>query len=158
MRATVLIGAAALICLAPAWPATAASTSTPTSTPAPAPAVDVETIKQQNELAKKENMLITRASAAMAAKKWQEAAETLTKLIALEPRWDFYQGLGSAQFNLGQNKEALEAFDKGIAGALADKTTSADKLKLARANMLTNKGNALLKLKRNDEAVAAYTA
>ena len=151
---------AAVLLSSAAWPAVAAPTPAPApaSTPAPAPGVDIETIKQQNALAIKENALITQVNAATAAKKWQEALDGLTKLIALEPRWDFYQGLGSAQLNLGQYNEALEAFDKGIAGALADKTTPADKLKLARASMLTNKGKLLIKLKRNDEAIAAFTS
>jgi tetratricopeptide (TPR) repeat protein len=150
-----------LLSTAVAWPAAAAPTPAPTSTPAPAapaPTVDLESIKQQNALATKENALITQANAAMVAKNWQEAIDALNKLIVLEPRWEFLQGLGNAQLNLGNNKEALDAFDKGIAGALADKTTPADKLKLARAVMLTNKGNALLKLKRTDEAIAAYTS
>ncbi len=154
MGAKVSIVAAVLFGLGAAWPAAAASTQAPAT---PAPAVDVESIKQQNALAIKENALITQVNAAMAAKKWQEAADALGKLIALNARWDYYQGLANAQFNLGHYTEALGAFDKGIAGALADKTTPADKLKLARAMMLTSKGNALLKLKRTDEAIAAFT-
>jgi tetratricopeptide (TPR) repeat protein len=128
------------------------------SAAAAAPAAGQTLMEQSSGLAKQENDLIIQANAAATAKKWQEAADTLAKLIALDPRWEYFQSLGNAQFSLGQYKDALDTYDKGIAGALADKTTSSDQIKLARAQMLTNKGNSFLKLKRNDEAIAAFTS
>ncbi|MGO9474380.1 MAG: tetratricopeptide repeat protein [Rhodomicrobium sp.] len=125
-------------------------------TPAPPPATAA--ILEWNAKAKQQNDLIIQANAAAAAKKWQEAADTLAKLIALNPRWNYFQSLGNAQLSLGQFKDALDTYDKGIAGALADKTAPGDQIKAARAQMLTSKGNSLLKLKRNAEAIAAFTS
>ena len=159
MGAQVSIIAAVLLGAGASWSAAATPAPGSASTAAASrPAVDVAAITQQNALATKENALIAQVNAAMAAKKWQEAADVLGKLIALNARWDYFQGLGNAQFNLGQYKEALATYDKGIAGALADKATPADQLKEARAQMLTAKGNAFIKLKRNDEAMAAFTS
>lgn len=100
--------------------------------------------------------LLSEAQSALAGKNWQQAADILNKLIALDPRWDYYQMLGAAELNLGQYQETVDADDKGIAGAQADKKISRAMLHAALAQMLTNKGNALIRLKRNDEAIAAY--
>ncbi|MGA7710571.1 MAG: tetratricopeptide repeat protein [Rhizomicrobium sp.] len=100
--------------------------------------------------------LLSEAQTELAGKNWQQAADTLNKLIALDPRWDYYQMLGGAELNLGQYQEAVDTFDKGIAVVQADKKIPRAKLHAALAQMLTNKGNAFLKLKRNDEAVAAF--
>jgi tetratricopeptide (TPR) repeat protein len=131
-----------------------AAAASPAAGQSPAPGT--APTEQRNVLAKQQNDLIIQANAAAAAKKWQEAADTLAKLIALNPRWDYFQSLGNAQLSLGQYKDALGTYDKGITGALADKTTPSDQIKVARAQMLTNKGNSFLKLKRNAEAIAAF--
>jgi tetratricopeptide (TPR) repeat protein len=125
---------------------------------AASPAAGETLMEQSSGLAKQENDLIIQANAAAAARKWQEAADTLAKLIALNPRWGYFQALGNAQLGLGQYKDALDTYDKGIAGALSDKTAPSDQVKTARAQMLTNKGNLFLKLKRNGEAIAAFTS
>jgi tetratricopeptide (TPR) repeat protein len=100
--------------------------------------------------------LLSEAQTELAGKNWQQAADTLNRLIALDPRWDYYQMLGGAELNLGQYQEAIDAYDKGIAGAHADKAIPRAKLHAALAQMLTNKGNAFPKLKQNDEAIAAF--
>ncbi len=149
MRARISTVAVVLLGLGATWSATAA---THPAAPAPAPGA----IKQQNAHATQENGLIAQVNAATTAGNWQDAANALGKLIALNPRLDYYQALGSAQFNLKLYKEALTTFDKGLAAALADKTTPADQIKEARAQMLTDEGNTLLKLKRKDEALLAF--
>jgi len=148
MGVRVSVIAATLLGLGAAWHATAATQ--PHATGAPG------TPKPPNAQASQESALINQVNAATAAGKWQDVVNALAKLITLNPRWDYYQALGSAQFNLRQYKESLAAFDKGLAAALADKTTPADQLKEARAQMLTDEGNALLKLKRRDEALLAF--
>jgi tetratricopeptide (TPR) repeat protein len=132
----------------------AAASSAAGETQAPPPGM--AQMEPGNAVLKQENELIIQANAAAAAKKWQEAADTLARLITLDPRWEYFQSLGNAQLSLGQFKDALDTYDKAIAGALADKTAPGDRIKVARAQMLTNKGNSFLKLKRNDEAIAAF--
>jgi tetratricopeptide (TPR) repeat protein len=135
-----------------------AAAASPAAGQTQAPPPGTALMEQRTALTKQQNDLIIQANAAAAARKWQEAADTLAKLIALDPRWEYFQALGNAQLSLGQYKEALDTYDKGIAGALADKTAPGDRIKTARAQMLTNKGNCFLKLKRNGEAIAAFTS
>jgi tetratricopeptide (TPR) repeat protein len=99
--------------------------------------------------------LVDRVQTAIAAKNWQQAADALGALVILDPRWFNFQNLGAAEFNLGRYEKAIAAYDKGIKMAQEDKDR--DRIKSAVGAMLNNKGNALLKLKRNDEAVAAFT-
>ncbi len=105
------------------------------------------------------NALIIQANAALQAKEWQKASDILKQIIALDTRWDIYQGLGNAQLNLGQYQDALSSYDTAIKGAQNSKSPSdtADKMKAAVAEMLTNKGNAYLKLRKTPEAMAAFS-
>lgn len=108
-----------------------------------------------------ENALFAKATAALAARNWQDAERALSQLIAMAPaRWDYQKSLGDAQGNLGRYQDAVASYDKAI--ALAEKSTgdaTADRAKVnaAMGNMLTAKGNMFLKLKKNADAVAAYT-
>jgi tetratricopeptide (TPR) repeat protein len=102
-----------------------------------------------------EKALLDQAQTAISAKKWQQAADALSALVIVDPRWSNFQNLGAAEFNLGRYEKAIAAYDKGIKIAQEDKDR--DNIKSALGAMLTNKGNALLKLKRNNEAVAAFT-
>src|SRR6476469_5342151 len=76
-------------------------------------------------------------------------------------RGDYQQALGNAQFSEGKFDEAIATFDKAI--PIAENATKTDpkadpaKAKAAVAQMLTNEGNAYLKLKKNDKAVESYT-
>jgi tetratricopeptide (TPR) repeat protein len=120
-------------------------------------------IKEKNEKAKASNKLIPQANAALLNKQWQEAEDLLKKLIEINPEvWNYRQGMGTAQMNLGQYEDALKSFDMGINLAqkeLESKPPDADAVnaKPGIAMMLTFEGNAYLKLKKNDLAIAAYT-
>jgi tetratricopeptide (TPR) repeat protein len=108
------------------------------------------------------NALISKYNASQTAKNWQEAADILKKMIAAEPnRWEYQKALGDTQLNLGQYQEAADTYEKVI--PLAENATKTDpkadpaKAKVAVGQMLTNEGNAYLKLKKNDKAIEAYT-
>jgi Flp pilus assembly protein TadD len=123
-----------------------------------------EAIKKQNEKATSMNALIQQAQNAMNAKDWQGAISPLQELLALDPtRWQFYSALGDAQLNLGQYDRAVESYEKGIHAAESnatvdarDPSTDPAKKKAGVAKMLTNEGNAYLKLHKTNEAVALY--
>jgi tetratricopeptide (TPR) repeat protein len=125
----------------------------------------VEEIKKQNEKAGNMNALIQQATSAMNAKNWQEAVGPLQQLVAMDPNdWQFYSALGDSQLNLGQFDQAVDTYSKGIQAAenmttVDPKKPSSDpvKKKTGVAKMLTNEGNAYLKLHKNKEAVDAYT-
>jgi tetratricopeptide (TPR) repeat protein len=120
-------------------------------------------IKEQNEKAKASNKLIPQANAALLNKQWQQAEDLLKKLVEINPEiWNYRQGLGTAQMNLGQYEDALKSFDVGIHLAqkeLESKPPEGDAVnaKPGIAMMLTFEGNAYIKLKKNDLAIAAYT-
>jgi tetratricopeptide (TPR) repeat protein len=125
----------------------------------------IAALKEAHDKATKMNALITQAMAAMNTKSWQEAVDPLQQLIAMDPtRWQYYSALGDAQLNLGKYDQAVQAYDNGIRAAESDTTvdpkdpsTDPAKKKVGVAKMLTNQGNAYLKLRKNQEAVAAYT-
>lgn len=109
-----------------------------------------------------ENTLIAQLNPALQAKDWATAEPILTKLIEMNPnRWDYQQALGNAQFGEGKFEEAVATYEKAI--PIAENATKTDpkadpaKAKAGVAQMLTNEGNAYLKLKKNDQAIAAYT-
>jgi len=122
-------------------------------------------MQKKNEQAKNTNVLIQQVNTAMVAKNWQQAIAPLQQLIALDPaNWQYYAGLGDAELNLGQYEQAVESYQKGIqlveSIAAADPKnpiTDPEKRKAGEAKMLTNLGNAYLKLHKNKEAVDAYT-
>jgi tetratricopeptide (TPR) repeat protein len=117
----------------------------------------IEAIKKQTEKAKNMNVLIQQANDAVNARNWQQAIPPLQQLVAADPtRWEFYSALGDAQLNTGQYDRAVENYQKGIQAAASNTAVDPQK-KAGIAKMLTNEGNAYLKLHRNSEAVAAYT-
>jgi tetratricopeptide (TPR) repeat protein len=125
----------------------------------------LEEFKKQNERAAAINALIQQAQTAISAKNWKDAVPPLQQLVAMDPTgWPFYSSLGDAQLNLGQYEQAIETYEKGIQGAErksavdpANPSSDTAAKKAGTAKMLTNTGNAYLKLRKNDEAVAAYT-
>jgi len=123
---------------------------------------EMEKLKAEREKGLNINALISQYNAAQAAKNWQEAADLLKKMITAEPnRWEYQKALGDTQLNLGQYQEAADTYEKVI--PLAENATKTDpkadpaKAKAAVGQMLTNEGNAYLKLKKNDKAIEAYT-
>jgi tetratricopeptide (TPR) repeat protein len=101
--------------------------------------------------------LIDQVNAAVAAKNWSAAAEAARKLVALDPHWHNFEMLGDAELNAGHYEPAVAAYDEGVKRAEADKESGSAETRSARGAMLTKEGNAFLKLKRNKEAIAAYT-
>jgi tetratricopeptide (TPR) repeat protein len=123
---------------------------------------ELEKLKAEREKGLNINALISQYNAAQTAKNWQEAADILKKMITAEPnRWEYQKALGDAQLNLGQYQESADTYEKVI--PLAENATKTDpkadpaKAKAAVGQMLTNEGNAYLKLKKNDKAIEAYT-
>lgn len=123
---------------------------------------ELEKMKAEREKAVGENTLIAQLNPALQAKDWATAEPILTKLIAMNPnRWDYQQALGNAQFSQGKFDEAVATYEKAI--PLAENATKTDpkadpaKAKSGVSQMLTNEGNAYLKLKKNDKAIEAYT-
>jgi len=105
--------------------------------------------------------LAAKATAAFAAKNWQEAETIFKQLVAFEPtRWDFQQKLVNAQIALEHYDEALSSCDKAIAygykGVEGMAPPNAEKAKAALATLLTTRGNILLKQHRMADAIAAY--
>jgi len=75
--------------------------------------------------------------------------------------WEAHQESAVEQFKLGKYEEAAAAYDKGIEAAQAvfsapEFSADTGKAMVALARMYARKGEACLKLKKNDEAVAAY--
>jgi tetratricopeptide (TPR) repeat protein len=123
---------------------------------------ELEKLKAEREKGLNLNALISQYNAAQTAKDWQQAADLLKKMIAADPnRWDFQKALGDMQLNLGQNEDAIATYQKVIPiaenAAKTDPKADPAKTKVSLAQMYTNEGNAYLKLKKNPEAVAAYT-
>ena len=124
----------------------------------------IQELKRQNEQARAANALITQALNAFNGKQWQDAVAPLEQLIAMDPaRYEFYQSLGDARLNLGQYDKAVQMYQQGIEKAQSSmavdpKNPATDPAKrTARiASMLTNQGNCYLKLKKNDQAIAAF--
>ena len=97
-----------------------------------------------------QNALVAKAQAALDAKQWPDAEAALKQLSSSEPRWEYLEALGAAQFNQGHYADSLESYQRAI--DLAGKNASP----VAIAQMYTTIGNANLKLKKNDAAIAAY--
>jgi tetratricopeptide (TPR) repeat protein len=97
-----------------------------------------------------QNSLVAKAQAALDAKQWPAAEAALKQLSSSEPRWEYSEALGTAQMNQGHYADSLESYQRAI--DLAQKNASpAD---TSRIYMML--GNANLKLKKNDAAIAAY--
>ncbi|MBZ5532544.1 MAG: tetratricopeptide repeat protein [Acidobacteriia bacterium] len=127
---------------------------------APKPSQEqLDALKAQRETALKENAIITQTNAAVQAKNWADAASGFKQLIELRPdRYDYYSGLGEAQLNLGQYEDAVHTYDKGIQVAQAGAGPKDDpaRIKAVVGQMLTNQGNCYLKMRKTDQALAAY--
>jgi tetratricopeptide (TPR) repeat protein len=102
-----------------------------------------------------QSSLVAKAQAALDAKQWPDAEAALKQLLSSEPRWEYAEALGAAQMNQGHYADSLDSYQRAIDLAqkdLAGKNASP----AAIAQMYTSIGNANLKLKKNDAAIAAY--
>lgn len=100
--------------------------------------------------------LVDQAQSAFAAKNWPAAIAALNQLVASDPQWKYFEQLGDAELNGGDYEAALAAYNHGVERAEANGAGDAA-ARTAIGAMLTNEGNALLKLRRNADAIAAYT-
>lgn len=104
----------------------------------------------QNTQAANENAFITKAQAALDAKRWPDAEAVLKQLIAYAPRWNYFEALGNAQFNQGHYAQSIAYYQRAIDLGQKDAGPAAIR------RMHTTIGNANLKLKKNDAAIATY--
>jgi tetratricopeptide (TPR) repeat protein len=98
-----------------------------------------------------QNSLVAKAQAALDVKQWPEAEAALKQLAVSEPRWEYSEALGTAQMNQGHYADSLASYQRAI--ELAQHNASP----AAIAQIYVMVGNANLKLKNNDAAIAAYT-
>ena len=110
--------------------------------------------RQYHADATAENGLITQANAALAAKDWAKADPILERLVKTAPRWQYWRALADAQYGEGLFGEAVKSYAAALIEAEKEKLSPA--LKDALAAMYTDQGNAYLKQKQTDKAVAAY--
>jgi tetratricopeptide (TPR) repeat protein len=94
-----------------------------------------------------ENAAVAKAQAALDAKQWPEAEAALKLLASSEPRPEYSEALGNAQYNQAHYEDSLASYQHAIELAPADAIPG---------RLYTMIGNANLKLKRNDAAIAAY--
>ncbi len=131
--------------------------------PAAPPKQAIETIKEKSAKATRMNELIAKANQAIQAREWRQVEGLTQKLIAEDPAgWRYYQPLGDAQLNLGEYDEAVKTYDRALVlgSKEIDSPTYPDRAKArtaAMSQMLTSQGNCYLKLRKNPEAIAAYT-
>jgi tetratricopeptide (TPR) repeat protein len=97
-----------------------------------------------------QSALVTKAQAALDAKQWPEAEAALKQLVVSEPRWEYSQALGTAQINQGHYADSLVSYQRAL--ELAQNNASP----AAIAQIYVMIGNANLKLKKTDAAIAAY--
>lgn len=136
----------------------------PPSKPAPATAPAAQNARDA-EL----DALIRRYESALRAGDPQAEIAALKAIVAADPtRWDYFDALGKVQLDLGDYENAAQSFDKGIqatqqflSGTPSKESnilkSDRDRAKAGMAEMLINQGNAFLKLKKNSEAIEAYT-
>jgi tetratricopeptide (TPR) repeat protein len=107
-----------------------------------------------------QNALVAKAQAALDAKQWPVAEAALKQLLSSEPRWEYSEALGAAQMSQGHYADSLDSYQRAIDLAqkdLAQKDLAGKNASPAAiAQIYTAIGNANLKLKKNDAAIAAY--
>ncbi len=131
-----------------------------TAAHAAAPAPDKDAAVKANDKAIAENALIVKAMDALKAQKWQDAEALLLQLaVSSASDWQIQRSLGQAQLNLGKYEAAVADFEKAasLAEAASKATPPEAAAKAELGSILVAQGNAYLKLKKNKEAVAAYT-
>lgn len=133
--------------------AAAATAPAPATTPAPMNATQQQQAAAQVQA---ENALVTQVQAAQNAKDWPKSETLLVQLTTMDPgNWQFQQAL--ADVRLAQGKYAEAAASYAAALTAAGKAAVTPAIHQAMAVMYSNQGNAYVKLKKDDEAVKAYT-
>ncbi len=97
-----------------------------------------------------EKSLVAKAQTALDAKQWPEAEAALKQVMTSEPRWEYWAALGDAQINQGSYEQSIASYQHAIDMAQNKAAPT------AIGRLYTMVGNANLKLKRNDAAIAAY--
>jgi tetratricopeptide (TPR) repeat protein len=97
-----------------------------------------------------EKSLVAKAQGALDAKQWPDAEAALKQVVSSEPRFEYFEALGSAQANQGHIEDAIASYQR--ASDIAQKNAVPG----VQARIYTAMGNANLKLKRNDAAISAY--
>ncbi len=95
----------------------------------------------------------------MKAKDWPGAIATAQQLVALKVTSLNLKLLGNAQLYSGSADAALATFGQALATAQMEKPAEGPAMagwKDGLSQIYIGKGNALLRLKRNDEAIGAY--
>ena len=94
--------------------------------------------------------LVAKAQTAVDAKRWGDAEAALKQLVSAEPRWEYADVLGAMQGNQGHYQDSLASHQRALDLAQGSAAPT------AMAGIYLRIGNANLKLKNNDAAVAAY--
>ncbi len=93
------------------------------------------------------------------AKDWSGAVATAQQLVALKATSQNLKLLGNAQLYSSSADAALATYGQALAAAEKEKPAEGPAMagwKDGLSQIYIGKGNALLRLKRNDEAIAAY--
>ena len=96
---------------------------------------------------------------AMKSKDWPRAVTLAQQLVAQKATSVNLKLLGNAQLYSGSADAALATYDQALAAAQQEKPANDQAMgnwKDGMAQIYIGKGNALLRLKRNDEAIVAY--
>jgi tetratricopeptide (TPR) repeat protein len=125
---------------------------------------EIKDIKAKNERTSEMNVLILQANAALLNENWPEAIAPLQQLTGMDPdNWEYFSGLGDAQYHLRQYQEAIGSYESALllAGdpAVVDPNGAwmdATKKKTRIGRLLNNEGNVYSALHRTKEALAAY--
>ena len=104
--------------------------------------------------------LKTAYTTAMQARDWAGALNAAQQMVAAHATAEHLLLLGNAQLYSGASEDALATYERALTQSQAEKPPQGkplDEWKDAQSKIYTSKGNALLKLHRNADAVAAYT-
>jgi tetratricopeptide (TPR) repeat protein len=96
---------------------------------------------------------------AMQSKDWNTAIAAAQKLVDLSAASQNLRLLANAQLYSGASEQSLATYDRALATAQQEKPAPGQPDAAWRDNLAqiyTGKGNSLLKLHRNDEAIASY--
>ena len=141
----------------------------PSSEPSPAPAPAAPASAPRSAKDAEFDALVRRYDSALRAGDHPAEIAALKAIVAADPaRWDYFEPLGNAQLSAGDYEGAAQSFSKGVEAAqqfISDTSSKEsvmtksdrERARTGMAEMLLSEGNAYLKLKKDDEAIAAYT-